>query len=244
MLNLYIFLKKKLMLDTTFFIKISGFRTVLFFIWLCSTLQLVHWIVHQWLHIGHTEVLLRETDIIEKLTWYKVWELHIRMLYVYWCLFARLRPGIHSWLKFYPFICVSISCVTINDLNFEKKMTKSSYRGNSLGEMTYQRPSLRAETNIWMDGLNPNYNTTCQNFDVSLRNCCWIASARYSLLSFATPCWFLPFPPDGTPLRRSSLNYSRHHFYSLIKELSLYSVLISFAHNVHNKMLWCVHRGH
>ena len=41
-------------------------------------------------------------------------------------------------------------------------MAKSSYRGDSRGKMTCQRPSLRAETStkIWMSGLNPNYNTT------------------------------------------------------------------------------------
>ena len=44
-------------------------------------------------------------------------------------------------------------------------MAKSSYRGDSRGKMTCQRPSLRAETSIkiWMSGLNPNYNTTPLN---------------------------------------------------------------------------------
>ena len=71
-------------------------------------------------------------------------------------------------------------------------MTKSSYPGDRRGKITCQRPSLRAETStkIWMNGLNPNYNTTRPNSGPNLGNCCRNVRAKDSLLSFATPSWF------------------------------------------------------
>ena len=92
-------------------------------------------------------------------------------------------------------------------------MAKSSYRGDSLGQMTCQRPSLRAKisTKIWTNGFNPNYNTTRPNSGLNLRNCCWNVRARDSLLSFATPYWFCGSHQRELPLWVSSLNYSRFY---------------------------------
>ena len=70
-----------------------------------------------------------------------------------------LRPGIHSWLKFSP---------------KTRAMAKSSYRGDSRGKMTCQRPRLRAETSTktTMSGFHPDYDTTRSNSDLNIRNCC------------------------------------------------------------------------
>ena len=101
-------------------------------------------------------------------------------------------------------------------------------------------PVSEAETltKIWMNGLNPNYNTTRPNSGLNLRNCCRNVRARDSLLSFATPSWFRRshqgvHPPPGHKLKLQQIL-----FYVLMIHLSLYSVLISFAHNLHYKMLW------
>ena len=73
--------------------------------------------------------------------------------------------------------------------------------------MTYQRPSMRAETSIkvWMTGLNPNYNTTLPNSALNFRK-----SRRNDTVYFAWRRHLgLPFPLELTTLRRNSLIYSQ-----------------------------------
>ena len=90
-------------------------------------------------------------------------------------------------------------------------MAKSFYLGDSRCKMTFQRPSVRAETStkIWMNGPNPNCNTAPPNSGLNLRNCCTHVRARDSLLSFATTSLFCRSHQGEHPLRGSSLNYSR-----------------------------------
>ena len=142
-----------------------------------------------------------------------------------------LRPGIQSWLKFQP---------------EDEGDAKSSYPGDSRGKMTCQCPSLRAETStkIWMSGLNPNYNTTRPNSGLNLRNCCRNVRAGESLLSFATPSWLCRSHPREHPPTGEKLKLQQILFCLLIIQLSLYSVLISFAHNLHYRMLWVCSSGH
>ena len=105
--------------------------------------------------------------------------------------------------------------------------------------MTCQRPSLRAETStkIWMNGLYPNYNTTRPNSalnygiaaEMSERDTVYFASRRH--LGFAVPT-------RGNTSSWRVAWITADLFYLLIIHLSLYSVLISFAHNLHYKRLW------
>ena len=121
-------------------------------------------------------------------------------IYIYIYIFVGSRPGIYYWLKFQPLKT--------------RAMAKSSYRGDSRSKMTCHCRSLRAETStkIWMNGLNPNYNTTRPNSGLNIRNCCRKVRARDSLLNFATPSWFCRSHQKVHSLRRSSLNYSRLYF--------------------------------
>ena len=90
-----------------------------------------------------------------------------------------------------------------------------------------------------MNGLNPNYNTTRPNSGLNLRNCCRNVKARESLLDqLRDAILVLPFPKEGTRPPREWLKLQQIWFYLLIIQLWWYSVLISFAHNVHYKMLW------
>ena len=118
-------------------------------------------------------------------------------------------------------------------------MAKLSYRGDSRGKMTCHRLRLRTETSttILMNGGNPNYNMTRPNFGLNLRNCCrnvrreTVYSASRCHLGFAVPT--RGYTPSGEKLKLQHIL-----FYLLIINLSLYSVLISFAQNLYYKMLW------
>ena len=131
--------------------------------------------------------------------------------------FVGLKPGMYSLSTFQP---------------QDKGDSQHTSRVDSWEKMSFQRPILRGQTStkISMTGLKPNYNTTCPNHDLKVRNCHRNVGARESLINLTTPSGFC----------RSHLGKALFDWiawftavYHWQYKLSLhFTILICFVHNL------------